>query len=155
MAPILKEVKTEAEFSAVVDCLWNANYNPYMSFMNILFPVWEATEEGYANALAESKPRLWSFHINDPSSRWVYVTNDSDGKNEVYSGAHWNFHSEISPYKDGMPQLVAAWHPEGEGRVFASRALNQVHRLRGMRLWRPHARQYHHVLSIIFNCRTN
>lgn len=142
MAPIIKEVTNEAEFSAVVDCFWNATYNPYTSFMNILFPIWEPTEEGYAKALAESKTRLWSFHINDPSSRWLYVTDDSDGKNEVYSGAHWNFHKDVSPYKDGAPQLVAAWYPEGEGRVFASRVLNQIYRYRGMRLWRPHAREF-------------
>ncbi|PQE12382.1 hypothetical protein CJF31_00000608 [Rutstroemia sp. NJR-2017a BVV2] len=138
MAPIIKEVATEAEFSAVVDCFWEANYNPYQPIMNVLFPVHEATDEGYARGLAEAKTRLWAIHQNDPSSHWVYVTDASDGKGEVYSGAHWNFH-QVSPYKENAPELVASWYPEGEGRKFASRVLNQVY-ARRQRLWRPHCR---------------
>lgn len=58
---------------------------------------------------------LRSFHVNDPSSRWVYVTDDLDEKNEVYGCAHWNFHKDESPYKDGAPTLLADWFP-GRGR---------------------------------------
>ncbi|KAF7900012.1 hypothetical protein EAF00_004348 [Botryotinia globosa] len=73
MAPIVKEVTTQAEFSAVVD------------------------------SVAESKVRLWSYHEQDPTSHWIYVTDDEDTKGVVYSGAHWNFHETSSPYKDGAP----------------------------------------------------
>ncbi|ESZ90183.1 GNAT family acetyltransferase [Sclerotinia borealis F-4128] len=90
--------------------------------MNVLFPISEATEEEYAKAVAESNTRLWSFHQEDPSSR----------------GAHWNFHETSSPYKEVVPELVALWHPEGVGRDFASRVLNQVYWFIGERLWRPH-----------------
>jgi hypothetical protein len=138
MAPIIKEVATEAELSAVIACLWEANYNPYQPIMNVLFPVHEATDDGYARGLAEAKSRLWAIHQSDPSSRWIYVTDDAEGKGEVYSGAHWNFH-KVSPYKEDAPELVASWYPEGEGRNFASRVLNQVYGRR-QRLWRPHCR---------------
>ncbi|PQE20025.1 hypothetical protein CJF31_00011858 [Rutstroemia sp. NJR-2017a BVV2] len=138
MAPIIKEVTTLPELSAAMTCLWNAAYNPYSPIMSVLFPVWEATEEGYAQALAEATSRVWGFHQHDASSHWIYVTDDEDGKGEVCSVAHWNFHDQISPYKDGAPELVAFWHPEGTGREFASRALNQVYRFRGERMWRPH-----------------
>ncbi|TGO13146.1 hypothetical protein BTUL_0076g00460 [Botrytis tulipae] len=80
MAPIVKEVTTQAEFSAVIDCFWDSNYDPYTSFMNILFPISEATEEGYAKAVAESKVRLWSYHEQDHTSHWIYVTDDEDTK---------------------------------------------------------------------------
>lgn len=138
MAPFVKEVTTEAEFSAVVDCLWEGYYNPYTPFMNVLFPVCTATEDGYAAAVAESKTRLWSIHTGDPSSHWICVT-DETGK--VLSGAHWNFH-ESSPYSNGVPKLEAVWHPEGEGRAFASHILNEVYGPRGKRMWRPHARMF-------------
>ncbi|KAI9647890.1 hypothetical protein NHQ30_004278 [Ciborinia camelliae] len=108
MAAIIKEVTTEAEFSAVVDCFCDANCDPYTSFMNILVPVSEATEEAYAKGVAEFKARL--------------------------CGARWNFHETSSPYKDGAPELVAYWHPEGVGRDFASKVLNQIYRSRGEQL---------------------
>ncbi|THV45955.1 hypothetical protein BGAL_0432g00020 [Botrytis galanthina] len=134
MAPIVKEVTTQAEFSAAIDCFWDSNYDPYTSFMNILFPISVATEEGYAKAVAESKVRLWSYHEQDPTSHWIYVTDDEDTKEVVYSGAHWNFHETSSPYKDSAPELVALWYPEGVGRDFASRVLNQIYRFRGEQL---------------------
>ncbi|TGO73707.1 hypothetical protein BELL_0338g00060 [Botrytis elliptica] len=68
----------QAEFSAVVDCFWDSNYDPYTSFMNILFPISEATEEGYAKAVAESKVRLWSYHEQDPTSHWMSYTSGED-----------------------------------------------------------------------------
>jgi hypothetical protein len=138
MPPIVKEVSTPAEFSLVIDCLWEAYYDPYAPFMNVLYPVFSATEEGYATAVIESKSRLWSIHTGDPTSHWIYVTDES-GK--VFSGAHWNFY-DVSPYFNGTPKLEAFWHPEGEGRVFASRVVNEVYGLRGKRMWRPHARTF-------------
>jgi hypothetical protein len=133
----VKEATTEVELSAVVDCLWDSYYNPYEPFMNILFPVFSPTEEGYATAVSESKARLWSIHTGDPSSHWVYV---ADKSGMVLSGAHWNFHS-ISPFLNGIPELEATWYPEGEGRKFASHILTQVYGHRGARMWRPHARK--------------
>ncbi|TVY90802.1 hypothetical protein LAWI1_G005159 [Lachnellula willkommii] len=135
MTQIVKEVTSEAEFSAVIDCLWDSYYNPYTPFMNILFPVFSATEEGYAAAVSDSKARLWSYHKGDPTSHWIYVT-DTSGK--VFSGAHWNFH-EVSPYVNSVPKLKATWHPEGQGQGFATHILNQVYGFRGKRMWRPHA----------------
>jgi hypothetical protein len=137
----IKEVTTEEEFSAVIDCLWDSYYDPYVPFMNIMFPVWENTEQSYAASVAESKTRLWGGHLEEgASSRWVYV---ADAQGNVLSGAHWEFY-EISPFSNGAPKLEAVWHPEGVGRDFASRVLNEIYGFRGKRLWRPHARKFSH-----------
>ncbi|KAB8292976.1 hypothetical protein EYC80_007340 [Monilinia laxa] len=95
MAPII--VTTQAEFSVVIDCFWNSSYDPYTTSMNILFPISEATEEGHAKAVAESKTRLC--------------------KGVVYSGTHCNFHQACSSYKDDVPELVAFWRPEGLAEI--------------------------------------
>jgi len=131
----VKEVTTEEQFGPVIDCLWDAYYDPYEPFMNIMFPVFANTDEGYASSVAESKTRLWAGHVEDPSSHWVYVT---DAEGNVLSGAHWEFH-EVSPFKEGAPKLEAVWHPEGEGREFATRVVNEIYGLRFKRLLRPHA----------------
>lgn len=138
MPAILKEVTTEAELNATVDCLWDSYFEPYISFMQILFPILSNTTEGYETAVASSKTSLWAQHTNDPTSHWVAVADSETGK--VFAGAHWNFH-KVSPFINGAPKLVAMWHPEGDGRDFASHILNQVYGGRGKRLWRPHARK--------------
>ncbi|KAJ8061630.1 hypothetical protein OCU04_009437 [Sclerotinia nivalis] len=104
--------------------------------MNIMFPVFGNTEESYQSGVAESKNRLWEAHLEESSSsQWIYVA-DGDGK--VLSGAHWEFHKE-SPFINGAPTLEAVWHPEGEGRDFASRTVNEIYGLRAKRLVRPYA----------------
>ncbi|KAF4626960.1 hypothetical protein G7Y89_g11196 [Cudoniella acicularis] len=135
MAPFLKEVTTKEELDRVTDCMWESYHVPYTPFINILFPVFANTDEGYSAAVAESKTRLWSHHVDDLTSKWVYVTDESG---EVFSGAHWIFH-EVSTYLNGAPTIDATWHPEGEGRKFASHVVNQVYGSRGQRLRRPHA----------------
>lgn len=134
----LKEVNTKDEFDAVIDCLWEAYYDPYTPFMNIMFPVFGTTEADYQKGVAESKVRLWEAHLEEPaSSRWVCVV---DAEAKVLSGAHWEFYEE-SPFINGAPVLEATWHPEGDGRDFASRTVNEIYGLRGKRLLRPFARK--------------
>lgn len=139
MPAILKEVTTEAEMSATVDCLWDSYFDPYSIWMQMLFPIFEQTTKGYEAAMASSKTMLWTAHSADPSSHWVVVADSETG--EVFSGAHWNFH-KVSPFMNGAPRLDAVWHPEGEGRNFANHLLNQAYGPRGQRLWRPHAREF-------------
>jgi len=135
---IFKEITTEADFNALVDCLWDAYCTPYIPFMQILFPIFADTEEGYETAVALSKASLWAQHTNDQTSHWIALEDSETG--EVCAGAHWNFH-KVSPFINGAPKLVATWYPEGEGRDFASHILNQIYGGRGQRLWRPHARK--------------
>jgi len=135
MAPMIKEISSEDEFAAIVPCIWAGYYNPYLPFINLLLPVFEDTEKGYSDAIAESTARLWATHTSDPSSHWIYVTDET---RQILSGAHWNFHA-VSPYYENFPAIQATWHPEGEGREFASHVINQVYGLRGKRLLRPHA----------------
>lgn len=139
MPAVLIEVTSEAELGATVDCLWDSYSEPYESFLQILFPIFEHTDKEYKEKVAASKATLWAQHIQDKSSHWVFVADSESGK--VLSGAHWNFH-ETSPFVNGTPNLVATWYPEGEGRNFASHILNQVYGPRGNRLWRPHARVF-------------
>lgn len=133
-----KEITTEAEFSRVIDCMWPAYSNPYIPFLQILFPVFSPTAEGYQAAVDGSKIGMWTTHSSDPSSHWVAVVDSDTG--EVFAGAHWNFH-KVSPFLNGAPTLIAMWHPEGESREFASRMLNQVYGGRGSKMWRPYARK--------------
>ncbi|MCJ1352748.1 MAG: hypothetical protein MMC33_002732 [Icmadophila ericetorum] len=125
-------------FSPVVDCLWTSFSQPYMPFLNTLFPVFSPSPSAFAAAVAESKIRMWEWHTTDPSSSWVAVVDDTTEK--VLGAAHWNHH-DSNPYEHGIPDLTAVWWPEGEGREFATSMMAQCYGLRGKRMWRAHARR--------------
>lgn len=135
----LVEITTEKELAPVIQCLWDANHHPYEPYLNIVCPTFADTKEGYESALAKSVKTFWYDHEKaDGSSQWIAIIDDS-GK--ILSGANWEFHTKYSPFVEGIPDLVAEWHPEGEGREFSSHVLNQIYQVRGTRLLRPYARE--------------
>lgn len=142
--PFITEVTTKEELAPVIACLWDANHHPYEPYLNIVCPTFSDTQDGYDKAFAASIDFFWANHLEEgDSSRWVYVADESGN---VLSGAHWNFYA-ISPWAEGVPDIVAEWHPEGEGREFANNVFNQIYKVRGQRLLRPYARKLHPQIS--------
>lgn len=97
----LHELTTDEEFKLVVEVEHEAYCNPFNGFWEMLKG--PSQEECYKRQLG--------WHKHDPSSRWVYVTDEETGK--VIGGAEWNFY-ETNPYVAEQPTLTASWLPEGE-----------------------------------------
>ncbi len=131
----LKECNDFGTFSSIVDCEWKGYYNPYHTFMQVLFPVFGATTEARAAAIQESKERQWQWHTGDPTSHWLYVE-DSE-TSQVIGGAQWHVH-ETNPWAERRPKLEAYWWPEGECKKFVEEMLEQVYGPRMVKMRRPH-----------------
>jgi hypothetical protein len=135
----IKEITSKEDLAPVIKCLWDANHHPYEPYLNIVCPTFADTKEGYDSALAASIEFFWGSHVEDgESSKWVAVVDES-GK--ILSGARWVFYSDGSPWVGGIPDIIADWHPEGEGREFANCVFNQIYQVRGTRMLRPYARK--------------
>ena len=156
----LKECSDSSTFSHIVDCEWAGYYNPYHPFMQVLFPVFGASPADRAAAIQESKERQWQWHSADPTSHWLYVSDDET--REVVGGAQWHVH-EKNPFENPQPRVEAYWWPEGESKRFVNEMLEQVYGPRRVKMTRPHtcgsslARfsplsffSYHPVISHIF-----
>jgi len=93
----LHELTTEDEFQRVVDVELEAYSKPYNGFWDLLVG---ASQD-------EWRARQWSWHTGDPSSHWVYVTDDATG--DVIGATNWNIHDTKSPWVEGAPMLTAYW----------------------------------------------
>jgi hypothetical protein len=116
----LHEVADEAEFPPIVAVEHESYSTPFNGF-------WEVLK---GPSQEECAARQWSWHKLDPSSHWLYVTDDDAG-GEVIAGLQWNIH-EANPYANGPPVLPAYWWPEGK-LVNKKDAPCQI-RSRGLRL---------------------
>lgn len=96
----LHELVNDEEFRPVVDVENEAYSNPFNG-------VWEITKGA---SLEECCARQLSWHRNDPSSHWLYVTDDETGA--VVGGAQWNVH-RTNPFAVEKPTKTAYWLPEG------------------------------------------
>ncbi|KAI0393364.1 hypothetical protein F5Y17DRAFT_458937 [Xylariaceae sp. FL0594] len=96
----LRELTTEAEFQRVVDVELEAYSKPFNGFWDLLVG---ASQAGW-------RARQWSWHTSDPSSRWVYVTDDATG--DVIGATNWNIYDTKSPWVEeegggGEPAMTA------------------------------------------------
>lgn len=140
---LVKKMKTRPEMDAVMDVIWRANYDPYEPFAQLFFPVLGFTQSAWDAAVAESKSRFWTNHINDPTSTWYYVQEVASGK--VVGCAEWEEHLE-NPFKNGSPTIQASWWPEGDHREFCELIIRQIYSPRSKWMQRPHMGR---------RCRTN
>lgn len=90
----------DSEFSLIVPVQNRAYSMPFSGFWEILKG--ESLEEW------DARQKLWHHH--DPTSHWIYITEDKTGK--VAGAMQWNIH-DTNPYGDGAPKLSADWWPEG------------------------------------------
>ncbi|KAI0116465.1 hypothetical protein GGR51DRAFT_555490 [Nemania sp. FL0031] len=93
----LHELTTEDEFQLVMDVEFEAYSKPFNGFWDLLVGA----------SRDEWRARQWSWHTGDPSSHWVYVTDDTTG--HVIGATNWNIHNTKSPWVEGAPVLTAYW----------------------------------------------
>ncbi|KAI9690732.1 MAG: hypothetical protein M1820_009863 [Bogoriella megaspora] len=126
------EASTREELDAIVDCLW-AVMEGTATALKVFCPI--ITDRD--TALRECKERIWNDHVKDPTGRWIYVRDSSCPILKVLGTCQWRIY-EQNPYPDGMPDVRAAWWPEGEGREFAIEFLKQRMAPRVAWMSRPH-----------------
>ncbi|KAL9003985.1 MAG: hypothetical protein Q9188_003170 [Gyalolechia gomerana] len=135
MALKLSEVNLDHEFNELIECEWISYESPYNGFFQIYCPTVGPGPNPRQASMKESTERQLAWHKDDPTSTWLKVVDKESGK--VVGGAQWNVYLE-NPYPDGVEHTDAFWWPEGEGRKYASMALEQWYTPRGKRMNKPH-----------------
>ncbi|KAL9578079.1 MAG: hypothetical protein Q9212_005948 [Teloschistes hypoglaucus] len=139
----LLEVKSDEEFTELIECEWLSYEQPYNGFFQLYCPTTGTGPNARAESMRESTDRQLAWHREDPTSSWLKVVDD-DHSGKVVGAAQWNIHHS-NPYPNGVEENDAFWWPEGEERRFASKALEQWHRPREARMSKPHV-----LLNICF-----
>ncbi|KAI1134394.1 hypothetical protein F5Y05DRAFT_398628 [Hypoxylon sp. FL0543] len=103
MALKLHELATDNELKAMVAVEHEAYDDPFNGF-------WEMLK---CSSQDEFCARQLSWHRHDPSSHWLYVTDEETG--DVVGGIQWNIYG-TDPYAKEQPPLTAYWFPEGPMR---------------------------------------
>lgn len=88
-----------------------------------------------ASSMQECKKRQLAWHKEDPFSHWLKIVDT--GTQNIIGCAQWNI-LKTNPYEIGRDDTSAYWWPEGEGRNFASTALEQWFGPRDKILNTPH-----------------
>ncbi|KAI1084206.1 hypothetical protein F5B20DRAFT_524032 [Whalleya microplaca] len=128
----LHELTNEDEFKLVVDIEHEAYSNPFNG-------VWEITK---GSSTEECCARQFSWHRNDSSSHWIYVTDEASG--DVIGGTQWHIH-ETNPYAVEQPMRTAYWWPEGPMKQIGDQLI------RDLRMHRPgHMSKPHLLISYCF-----
>ena len=96
----LHEVTDDSEFGPIVLVQKKAYSTPFNAFWEML--------EGKSLDDFDARQKLWHHH--DPTSHWIYVTDENTGK--VAGAMQWNI-IERNPYEDGAPTLLADWWTDG------------------------------------------
>ncbi|KAI1313259.1 hypothetical protein F5Y03DRAFT_160286 [Xylaria venustula] len=121
----IHELNTDDEFKSVVEVEHEAYSKPFNGIWEVLKGL--SPEECCARQL--------SWHRNDPSSNWIYVTDESSG--DVVGAAQWNIYKE-NPYANGPPELKAYWFPEGPLKQVSDQLLGGLVKKRPRYMSKPH-----------------
>ncbi|GAW20530.1 hypothetical protein ANO14919_100380 [Xylariales sp. No.14919] len=121
----LHELTTDDEFKSVVELEHEAYSKPFNG-------IWEVLK---GSSPEECCVRQLSWHRNDPSSHWVYITDESSG--DVVGAAQWNIYKE-NPYANGPPELKAYWLPEGPLKQVSDQLLGGWVEKRPRYMSKPH-----------------
>ena len=139
----IRIVKTRAEFDAVMDCQWSGFISPVEPFWDLWFPTdIESHIAGHSaprsDAVAESKERMWTEHVGDPSSTWIYVSNPQTG--EVLASCQWRVYpAPTNPFATGLPNIQCAGWPAGSaGAAFVAKLARGLFTSRVAWMGRPH-----------------
>ncbi|KAI1416838.1 acyl-CoA N-acyltransferase [Hypoxylon sp. FL1857] len=121
----LHELTTDDEFKAMVAVEHEAYDKPFNGFWEML--------KGFSQE--EFCARQLSWHRHDPSSHWLYVTDEETG--DVVGGIQWNLY-ETNPYAKEQPALTAYWFPEGPMRQVGDQLLLGLTTRRPRYMSKPH-----------------
>lgn len=142
----------ESSFKELIECEWISFESPYNGFFQIYCPIIGTGPNVRQDWMKESTERQLSWHREDPTSTWLKVVDSDSG--QIVGGAQWNVYLE-NPYPNGVEHTDAVWWPEGEGRKYASMALEQWYAPRGRRMNKAHIRKmFMNVVGYANICRT-
>ncbi|KAH6662600.1 hypothetical protein B0J14DRAFT_286350 [Halenospora varia] len=101
----------------------------YTTPFNGMWDIWKGP------SLTECATRLAQWHNHDPTSLWIYATDDATG--EVVGGMGWNVH-ETDPFAAEGPELKAYWWPEGDMKEIADQVIEKFVESRPGYMSKPH-----------------
>ena len=135
MGLLLQPITSDDDFKELVECEWTAYETPYNGFKEIYCPTLGTSPNAREDSMKECRERQLADHKGDATSHWFKVVDSESG--QIAGGAQWHVYQE-NPYVNGMEHIEATWWPEGEGRKFASMAMDQWFGPRGKRMNKPH-----------------
>lgn len=130
--------ESDEEFTELIQCEWTSYETPYNGFFQLYCPTTGTGTNARSESMKESTDRQLAWHKDDKTSVWIKVVDKDSG--QVVGGAQWNIHHS-NPYPNGVEDTDAFWWPEGEGRRFASMALEQWYGPRAERMGKSHVRK--------------
>lgn len=116
----VEEVTEISSFDKIIPLFWKSNTDPRNAAMEFVYPVKGTSKEAYEAAIEDSKKRIISSHVEDPSSHWIQVL-DSKNDNTVVAAAEWHIfdNNETNPYaRESYPPTDIDWWPEGDTKRF-------------------------------------
>lgn len=138
----VQTVSTRAEFEAVMDCQWIGFTSPVEPFWDGWFPTdigshMKGHSQPRPNAVAESKERMWTAHVANPASTWIYMP-DQDGT--VLACCQWRVYPALTnPYESGLPDTQCpAWPAGSAGGAFMAKLARALCTPRVAWMGRPH-----------------
>ena len=112
----LSEIRQESDFLELLQVLFVAYEDPFNPVRPLFYPILGHGPEARDTAIRESAERVFQRHKQNPSGRWVKVTDSSTGR--FVGAALWMFFDKDPYTAQSLPEC--AWWPEGEGREFAN-----------------------------------
>lgn len=138
MALKLVEVVTDDEFNDIVRCEFDSYDTPVCKLKDLFFPIkGEATAENRDIAIAEATKRQTLWHRSDPSSLWIKVVDEENGK--VAGAACWHIY-DANPFAEPA-EGECDWWPAGEHRDMANTLMGQFMTPRMTWMAKPHVRK--------------
>ena len=137
MSFLLEEVHSASAFPAVMRCYFAAFASPPSPFTPLLAPLRGTGPTALDDAIQEFTARSWFSHALNPSSHWIRIVH-ADAPETVLAAARWDVYTN-DPFlgQADDPSLIDPyWWPEGEGRKYAGRFMDNVARIRRRR--HPH-----------------
>ena len=118
-------LETEADFLEMMTACWEAFETPFEPFLRVVFYLSGPTPEDRRQSIQAAATMMKALQDMSPNSHWIKVIDTATGK--LVGAANWVVHKE-DPYagKEESGPVVAFWWPEGEGRNYASKFLQQV-----------------------------
>lgn len=138
MALKLVEVVNDDEFNDIVRCEFDSYETPVCKLKDLFFPIkGEPTAENRDAAIKEAIARQTLWHRSDPSSLWIKVVDQENGK--VAGAACWHIY-DANPFAEPA-EGECDWWPAGERRDMANTLMGQFLTPRMTWMAKPHVRK--------------
>ncbi|MCJ1310348.1 hypothetical protein MMC25_004012 [Agyrium rufum] len=135
MAFSVKELKSDAELEELVRVEFAAYETPQCNLKNLFFSILNPSIESRKEVMKEAVERQIQWHKGDPTSRWITVRQNDNGR--MLGAALWHF-NDHDPYAEESDE-ECTWFAEGDDRKTANGLMELFLTPRMTFMRKPHA----------------